>query len=868
MNPEKFTIKMQGALEKAVENASSRNHQGISPVHIFEALLQDEHSFCRTLLEKNGLHHSKQQEIVQAELQKLPAVQGGNHSPYLTPEGETLLNEAEQEAKKLKDNYIATEHILLALAAHHTLSLAKALQSAGLTHEGVLQALEQLRGSRHADDPHAEEKYQALQRFTQDITAKAAQGKLDPVIGRDEEIRRAMQVLSRRSKNNPVFIGEPGVGKTAIIEGMAQRIVALDVPEGLKGKRILSLDMGSLIAGAKYRGEFEDRLKAVLEDVVSSEGEIILFIDEMHTLMGAGATGEGSLDASNMLKPPLARGELHCIGATTLNEYRKYVEKDAAFERRFQPIYVDQPSVEQTVSILRGLKEKYEIHHSVKIQDSALIAAAQLSHRYIPERFLPDKAIDLIDEAASRLRIIIDTKPEEIDRLERQIIQLQVEDEALKKEHDAASKKRQEEIRKEIDRLTEQKDALQAKWNLEKEDIDAISRLKAEIESFTHEMETKEREGDYRRVSELKYSIIPEKEQALQKVYQHQTERETGRMLKEEISRNDIAEVISAWTGIPVQRMLESEKERLLKMEEVISRRLKGQKDAVSAVSNAIRRSRSGICEQNRPIGSFLFMGPTGVGKTELAKSLADFLFEDERAIIRIDMSEYMEQHAVAKLIGAPPGYVGYDEGGALTEAVRRRPYAVLLFDEIEKAHPDTFNILLQLLDDGRLTDSHGRTVDFRNTIVIMTSNIASQQIEAYCEENSTLTEEQKEVIFAELKHVFKPEFLNRIDELIIFHRLTREEVTEIARILLDRLAERVEEQQVHLQFSPDVISFIAEQGYDPHFGARPLKRTIQHLVENPLSRFLLQQQEQAERKRCIRLEMNREQTEIIFKEE
>ncbi len=864
MNPEKLTMKMQAAIEKAVEHATSRNHQGIAPAHLFKALLTEEHSLCRSLLEKSGVHHSRQQEILQTELKRLPVVEGTSRTPYLTSECEHLLQEAEKEASALKDTYIATEHFLLALSKNKVCSLAQSLQQAGLSYELLLKGLQQFRGSHKANDPNAEEKYQSLERYTQDVTARAQEGKLDPVIGRDEEIRRAMQVLSRRSKNNPVFIGEPGVGKTAIIEGMAQRIVALDVPESLKGKRILALDMGALIAGAKFRGEFEERLKAVVNDVVASDGEIILFIDEMHTLMGAGGTGEGSLDASNMLKPPLARGELHCIGATTLNEYRKYIEKDAAFERRFQPVYVDQPTVEETISILRGLKEKYEIHHSVKIQDSAIIAAAQLSHRYIPERFLPDKAIDLIDEACSRLRIIIDTKPEDIDKLERRIIQLQVEDEALKKEKDPASKKRQEQIYKEIEKLKEERDALKSQWSLEKEHIDAVSKLKAELEALAHEMEIKEREGDYRRVSELKYSVIPEKENALQQVYLHQSERDENKMIKEEISRNDIAEVISAWTGVPLQRMLEPEKERLLKMEEVIKKRLIGQEDAVASVSNAIRRSRSGLSDPSRPVGSFLFMGPTGVGKTELAKSLADFLFEDESAIVRIDMSEYMEQHAVAKLIGSPPGYVGYEEGGALTEAVRRRPYAVLLFDEIEKAHPDTFHILLQLLDDGRLTDSHGRTVDFRNTLVIMTSNIASEKIQQYCEESNEITDQQKESIFAELKQYFKPEFLNRIDELIVFHRLSLEEVTDIAKIQLEKLSARAKEQGVELQFSPEALTFIAEKGYDPHFGARPLKRTIQRLVEDPLSRTLLAGSEE---KHKLQLSVNADKTEILFTE-
>jgi len=840
MRLDKLTLKVQEALEKTKELLDEKNHQAITSAHVLWAFLSTSESIINEIIKKIGANHGKLLELVNAEIDKLPVVSGGGLGQiYMSPDLNSVLDTAFKEAKALTDEYVSAEHILIAFVEDKNSKVKDILRGEGITKNEILKVLEGIRGGQRITDQNPEDKFQALKKYSVDLTEKARLGKLDPVIGRDEEVRRAIQVLSRRTKNNPVFIGEPGVGKTAIIEGLAQRIVNSDVPETLKDKRIVALDMGALIAGAKYRGEFEDRLKAVLKEVTDSEGEIVLFIDEMHTLIGAGAA-EGSMDASNMLKPALARGELHCIGATTLNEYRKHIEKDAAFERRFQPIYVDQPSVEEAISILRGLKEKYEIYHSVKIQDSAIIAAATLSNRYIADRFLPDKAIDLIDEACSRLRIEIDSMPEEIDLLERRSIQLQIERESLKKEKDDASKKRLAEIEKELENLKADSSELKAKWQAEKGNIDAVARLKSELEQLNLDMAKYEREGDLSKVSELKYATIPDKEKELEEVLKNQKESKQKQMLREEIGENDIAEIVSHWTGIPVTRMVESEIEKLLHMEEHVAKRLIGQTEAVKAVSNAVRRSRAGLQDTNRPIGSFIFMGPTGVGKTELAKSLADFLFEDEAAVVRIDMSEYMEKHSVARLIGAPPGYVGYDEGGALTEAIRRRPYAVLLFDEIEKAHPDVFNVLLQLLDDGRLTDSHGRTVDFKNTLIIMTSNIASHLIQQLTEIDSHLLEEKKEEVFAELKRYFKPEFINRLDDVIIFHNLSKTEIGEITKNHLKKLQELVKTKGFDLQISDACVEYLAAKGYDPVYGARPLKRAIQKYIQDPLSNHIL----------------------------
>ena len=834
MQLERFTLKAQEALAASQRLAQERRHAQIEPEHLAAALLDQEGGLARSILERIGASPSAVRNELEKRLGYFATVHGATQLG-LSRETQKALETAQAEADKMKDAYVSTEHVLMGLAAD-TGWLGDLFKRYGVTRDAILLVLKEIRGSQRAQDPNAEEKYQALERFGRDLTELARRGKLDPVIGRDEEIRRVIQVLSRRTKNNPVLIGEPGVGKTAIVEGLAQRIVSGDVPEGLKNKRVIALDIGALVAGAKYRGEFEERLKAVLKEIADSGGEIITFIDEMHTLVGAGAA-EGAVDASNMLKPMLARGELRVVGATTLDEYRKHVEKDAALERRFQPVMVSEPSVEDTIAILRGLKERYEVHHGVRIKDSALVAAAVLSHRYISDRFLPDKAIDLVDEAASRLRIEIDSMPTEIDQVERRIKQLEIELHALSKEKDVASKERREAIEAELAELREQSAALKAHWQAEKEAIGKIRALKEQIETLKTEAEQAERAVDLERAAELRYGRIPELERQLAAENQRLAELQRDlKMLKEEVEEEDIAEVVAKWTGIPVSRLLEGEVEKLIHMEERLHRRVVGQDDALSAVANAIRRSRAGLQDPNRPIGSFIFLGPTGVGKTELARALAEFLFDDERALVRVDMSEYQERHSIARLIGAPPGYVGYEEGGYLTEAVRRRPYSVLLLDEIEKAHPDVFNLLLQILDEGRLTDGHGRTVDFKNTVVIMTSNLGSQYI---LDPDITEVEMQMRVTKL-LQATFKPEFLNRVDEIIIFHRLTLEHIKDIVEIQLTLLRERLAERDISLELTEAAKDYLARQGYDPAYGARPLKRLIQKEIQDRVALGLL----------------------------
>ncbi len=777
MRLDKFTVKAQEALQAAQSKADQHNHQAIEPEHLLSALLEQREGVVGPVLSKLGARPEAIQRALEAALGKLPTVKGAS-GQYLGEHTRQTLERAQTEAERLKDEYVSTEHLLLALAQDRDGAAGRALAAAGVNAEAIYKALVEIRGTQRVTDQNPEEKYQALQRYSRDLTDLARRGKLDPVIGRDEEIRRVIQVLSRRTKNNPVLIGEPGVGKTAIVEGLAQRIVAGDVPEGLKGKQLVALDIGSLVAGSKYRGEFEDRLKAVLKEIVESNGAIICFIDELHTLVGAGAA-EGAVDAANMLKPALARGELRCVGATTLDEYRKHIEKDAALERRFQPVMVREPSVEDTIAILRGLKDKYEVHHKVKIKDTALVAAAVLSHRYIGDRFLPDKAIDLVDEAAARIRMQIDSMPQEIDEIERRVMQLQIERVSLAREEDAVSRERLAKIDAELAELREKGDGLKARWQAEKEGITQIGKIREEIETTRHAMADAERRGDLNRAAELRYSTLMTLEKQLKELDARLAEQHAhGRMLREEVDEEDIAVTVAKWTGIPVTRLLEGEIQKLVNMEERLERRVVGQDEAIHAVANAVRRARSGLADPNRPIGSFLFLGPTGVGKTELARALAEFLFDDERAMIRIDMSEYMEKHTVARLIGAPPGYVGYDEGGQLTEAVRRRPYSVILFDEIDKAHADVFNVLLQLLDDGRLTDGHGRTVDFRNTVVIMTSNLGSHIFREY-----ERPEKVRPLLMQELRNTLRPEFLNRIDELVIFAPLGREEIARIVDI-------------------------------------------------------------------------------------
>ncbi|MGH9326356.1 MAG: ATP-dependent chaperone ClpB [Terriglobia bacterium] len=839
---DKFTVKAQEALQETQELASSHGNPQLEPSHLLLALAEQPEGIVPAILTRLGVAPGAVTAEAEKYLESLPKV-GGASEVYFSPALKQVIDEAFKQADQLKDEYVSTEHLLLVLTKGGSDPAGRILARLGVNHDAVLKALVSVRGTQRITDQNPESKFQALERFARDLTELGRRGKLDPVIGRDEEIRRVIQVLSRRTKNNPVLIGEPGVGKTAIVEGIAQRIVAGDVPETLKSKRIIQLDLGALVAGAKYRGEFEDRLKAVLKEIEESSGQVILFIDELHTLVGAGAA-EGSMDASNMLKPALARGELRCIGATTLNEYKKHIEKDAALERRFQPVYVGQPTVEDTIAILRGLKERYEVHHGVRIKDSAIVAAAVLSNRYISDRFLPDKAIDLIDEAGSGLRIEIDSMPAEIDQIERKLTQLEIERQALKKEEDPASRERLKKVEPEISSLREKADELKLRWKAEKEAIAGIRQLKSEIEQAKVEEQRSTREGDLNKAAEIRYGKLVTLEKRLTEANKKLEQmQETGRMLKEEVDEEDVAKVVSKWTGIPVSKMLEGEMVKLVKMEDRLRLRVVGQDEALKMVANAVRRSRAGLSDPHRPIGSFLFLGPTGVGKTELARALAEFLFDDERAMIRIDMSEYMEKHTVARLIGAPPGYVGYEEGGQLTEPVRRRPYSVLLFDEIEKAHPDVFNIFLQILDDGRLTDGKGRTVDFKNTVIIMTSNIASHFIHEAAGrqgkangEAAVITEDVKRHIHEELLAHFRPEFLNRIDETVIFNPLGKVELEKIIDLQLNHLRGLLDDRKVHIELTDKARELLFREGYDPQFGARPLKRAIQRLVQNPLA--------------------------------
>ena len=838
MRFDKFTLKGQENLQIAQQLAEKFGHQQIEPEHILRALMEQREGVIPSILGKIGADQQQVIEQLDVALEKVPKISGAGYGQvYISPRSKAVLDKAFEEAEKMKDEYVSLEHILLAVADEGEGEAASILSASGITRDIVLKALVDIRGGQRITDQSPEDKYQALEKFTRDLTAIASKGDLDPVIGRDDEIRRIIQVLSRRTKNNPVLIGEPGVGKTAIVEGLAQRIVQGDIPETLKNKRVVALDMGALIAGTKYRGEFEDRLKALLKEITDAQGEIVLFIDEMHTLVGAGAA-EGAVDASNMLKPALARGELRCVGATTIKEYRKHIEKDAALERRFQPVMVEEPTVEDTISILRGLKEKYEVHHGVRIKDSALVAAATLSHRYITDRFLPDKAIDLIDEATSRLRIEIDSMPAEIDDIQRKMTQLEIEKEALKKEKDQASRDRLIKIEKELSELKALMEEMSTHWEKEKEAISKIRDIKEKLESTKSEAQMAERQGDLSKAAELKYGTLTELEKSLEEENKKLADLQSGqRMLKEEVDSEDIAEVVAKWTGIPVSKLMEGEKEKLLHMEEKLEERVVGQQKAIVAVANAVRRARSGLQDLNRPIGSFIFMGPTGVGKTELARALAEFLFDDEQYMVRIDMSEYMERHSVARLIGAPPGYVGYDEGGYLTEAVRRHPYSVVLFDEIEKAHPDVFNALLQILDDGRMTDGKGRTVDFKNTVLIMTSNVGSQWIQELAGKD---TAEMEGRVMDALRSTFRPEFLNRIDEIIIFSALGPEEIKKIVTIQMGLLSKRLEDSKITLELSDSAKAFLANTGFDPVYGARPLKRTIQHLIQDPLAMKLL----------------------------